>query len=809
MLYGLLLAALLNPAETPATSPAKSEPAAAAAPRPEQLKFFEKTVRPLLFNHCQNCHGAKKQWGGLRLDSRAAILKGGESGPAAVAGQPEQSLLIRAVRHTDENLKMPEDNRLTDRQIEDLVEWVKQGLPFPETVAKGALLRDPDHWSFQPPKEQPLPAVQRPEWSTNPIDRFVLAKLEAAGLTPAEPAERRALLRRATYDLTGLPPTPEELQAFLSDESPQAFERVVDRLLSSPHYGEHWGRHWLDVARYADSNGLDENVAQGNAWRYRDYVVQALNQDKPFNQFVREQLAGDLLPAATDEQRREQLVATGFLGIGPKVLAETDEAKMRMDILDEQLDTTGKTFLGLTLGCARCHDHKFDPVDTADYYGLAGIFKSTRSMRKYTKLAEWYENMLPAAENASIQQAWDAGRAARQKSVADLIAMANQKLLESMPADSKLPEKPETMYPEATQQELKKLRADLAAWEKTGPDLPSAMGVTDDAVVDVAVHLRGNPLKLGEVIPRRAIPAIRGPLPPQFSTKESGRRELADWLVDPNHPLTSRVFVNRVWNWHFGTGLVRSTDNFGQLGERPSHPELLDWLARQFIADGWSIKSLHRRILLSRTWQQSSLATPESMLKDPDNRLLSHFTVRRLEAESVRDALLAVSGQLDPRLGGSLLKLKNRDYFFDHTSKDLTTYDSPRRSLYLPVVRNNVFEMFQLLDFPDPTVSSSSRNSTVVAPQALLMMNSDFVMQSSDALARRILQAHPDNPERLRMLYLLAYGREPTPTEQQADLAFVAAAMQMASSSPDTALTSSWAALCQVIVAANEFVYLK
>ena len=791
---------------------AGDEPARVEKPTAEQLRFFETNVRPVLVEHCQKCHGDKKQWGGLRLDSREALMRGGDTGASIVPGKPKESLLIRAVRHEDEELKMPKEGKLTERQIADLVRWVEMGAPFPQAQKSGVRTRDPNHWAFQPPADVAVPAVKNETWPQSVIDRFILAKIEASGLTPAKRADKRTLIRRVTFDLTGLPPTPAEIDAYLADESNDAFVRVVDRLLDSPRYGERWGRHWLDVARYADSNGLDENICHGNAWRYRDYVVSAFNSDKPFDRFVAEQLAGDLLPFANEAQLHEQLIATGFLSIGPKVLAETDEAKMRMDMVDEQLDTTGRAFMGLTLGCARCHDHKFDPIDTADYYGLAGVFKSTLTMTKYTKIADWHEHLLPSAAATAKKTEYDSKLIAKKAAVAEFVVAADKAVQESLAADpnKKPPEKLETLYPDGTKAELKKRRDELAVLEKAGPDLPAAMGVTEDKIIDLAIHVRGNPLKLGDVVPRRTPPVLRSVPVPQFTDKESGRRQLAAWLVDPQHPMTSRVFVNRVWRWHFGKGLVRTTDNFGLLGEAPTHPELLDWLARRFIADGWSIKSLHRVILNSSTYQQAA-TVGGGATGDPENRLFSRANVRRLEAEAVRDSLLAVSGQLDLSMGGSLLKVKNREFFFDHTSKDLTTYDSRRRSLYLPVVRNNVFDVFQLLDFPDPAVSSGDRATTVVAPQALLMLNSELAMQAAADFAGRVLADSKDDDQRLSRLYVMAYGREPSAEERQADRAFLAevAQAQAGENDADKRRKQAWVTLCHVALAANEFIYVK
>ncbi len=661
--------------------------------------FFEKEIRPILAEHCYGCHSAqsKRLRGHLRLDTREGWLQGGDLGPAVTPGDPENSLLISAVRHEDEFLKMPPKGKLDDRQIALLNRWVVMGAPSSREVADAGRPIDPRRstevepdqvpWSFRPPVDPPVPEVADAAWPRNDLDRFILAGLEAKGLTPAPPADRRALIRRATFDLTGLPPVPEEIDAFLADESPDAFARVVDRLLESPHYGERWGRHWLDVARYADSNGLDENVAHGNAWRYRDYVVAAFNADKPYDRFVLEQLAGDLLsPSDSPVVEHERLIATGFLSLGPKVLAEVDEKKMEMDIVDEQIDTVGRTFLGLTLGCARCHDHKFDPIRQADYYALAGIFKSTRTMETFTKVARWHENSLASEEERSLHAEYDAKVAAKKKEIAQLVERQKQQ------------EEAAAALAGETAATLKRLREELATLEKEAPELPTAMGVTEGNVADTHIHIRGSHLTLGELAPRRVPAVFATPEPPTFSDSQSGRLELAHWLVEEDHPLTARVMVNRLWRWHFGRGLVGTPDNFGRLGESPTHPELLDWMAHRFVDKGWSIKAMHRLILLSATYQMSSDFDANAARVDPENRLLWRMNVRRLEAEPIRDALLAVSGRLDRRMGGSLLEVKNRAYFFDHTSKDATSYDSPRRSVYLPIVRNHLYDVFQLFD---------------------------------------------------------------------------------------------------------------
>jgi mono/diheme cytochrome c family protein len=756
----------------------------AAGPTQDQVRFFESRIRPLLADHCVECHGPKNQKSGLRLDTAAGLAKGGDSGePLVGRDAPDRGRLLRAVRHTDPALQMPPKGKLSDRQIADLAKWVAMGAPFPEPTSPAA---DPGkHWAFIPPKPPAVPATN--PRAVNPIDAFVRAKLDEAGLTPSPPADKLTLIRRATFDLTGLPPTPDEIDAFLADDSPGAWAKVIDRLVASPHYGEKWGRHWLDVARYADSNGLDENIAHGNAWRYRDYVIRSFNADKPYDRFLREQLAGDLLPAKDDAERREQLVATGFLALGPKVLAEVDERKMELDIVDEQVDTLGRAVMALTLGCARCHDHKFDPLTLEDYYGLAGVFLSTKTMESFTKIAKWHEHPLGTPAELKQKADHDAAVAAIRAAAKELAALKDEKAKAG----------------------LKKLQDGLAALEKAAPEAPSAMGVTEGKPADTQLLRRGNHLTPGKVVPRSFPAVLVGDKPMSLPKDRSGRKELADWLTRPDHPLTARVMVNRVWRWHFGRGLVASTDNFGLLGEKPSHPELLDFLAVRFVADGWSVKTLHRLILTSETYRRSSAAVPGSATKDPDDRLLSRFPPRRLEAEEMRDALLAVSGLLDRTAGGpAITHVKNREFLFDHTSIDKTGYDSRRRSVYLPVVRNNLYDVFQLFDAPDPAVVTGDRATTTVATQALFWMNSDLVRNAADGLAARLLAASADDTGRVRLLYRVAYGRPPTAAEVARAVKALAGFEADLAAEPDAAKrrARAWGLVCQVVLATNEFV---
>ncbi len=807
-----------------------SLPAAEELPKPSEadLKFFESRIRPLLIEKCGECHGADTQENNLRIDSLGGLLEGGNAGPSIVPKQPSKSLLLTAVGYRDPELKMPPDKKLSDAEIADLKRWIEMGAPHPDmltmkgtiTPRKGKIdfVEGRKFWSYQPVQRPVPPTVKNESWSRTDIDRFALAKMEEHGLNPAPQADKRTLLRRAALDLTGLPPTEAEMSTFLADESPQAWLKAIDRLLESPHYGERWGRHWLDVARYADSNGLDENIAHGNAWRYRDWVISAFNRDVPYDRFLIMQVAGDLLPfdESTDEgrhARNEQLVATGFLSIGPKVLAEVDETKMEMDIIDEQLDTLGRAALGMTFGCARCHDHKFDPVTAADYYALAGIFKSTRTMEHFKKIAKWQENSIPTDRDLTAKREQDAKIAQQKAAVDELIAQAKTKWLADKPADTKVPADFEKQLSEDVKKPLVAAREQLKKLETDGATLiPTAMGASEGKVSDLAIHLRGSHLTLGDVSPRR-MPEVFAPLDnPQLPADRSGRLELAKWLTNPRNPLTSRVVVNRVWRWHFGQGLVRSPDNFGKLGEAPTHPELLDWLADEFVRSGWSFKQLHRLVLLSAVYQQASdLPSANQPSADPENVWLSRFPLRRMDAETLRDSVLAVAGLLDRTMGGSLLHVKNREFFFDHTSKDLTKYDSLRRTVYLPVVRNNLYDVFQLFDATDSTVSNGDRNSSTVAPQALFLMNSDLVQDAAANLAKQLLAAEGDDAGRLDRLYEAAYGRPATEMETARLLAFVDRQVASNAESADAAAKrlAAWRAVCHVVLTSNEFLYVR
>ncbi|MEE2643113.1 MAG: DUF1553 domain-containing protein [Planctomycetota bacterium] len=767
------------------------------------LDYFEKYVRPLLVNRCLKCHsiGSESIGGNLLLDSRQGWTRGGDLGPAIQPGSPAKSLLMDAILHRSDDLEMPPDGKLSPHEIGILQEWIRMGAPDPRNGKASRqksinFERGREFWAFQPLGQHPpkVPDAIEGYPSGNQLDRFLQTRQAELGFPSQPTASRPVLIRRLKLGLLGLPPDPDEVEQFVNDPSADAYEKRVDRYLASPRYGEVWGRHWLDVARYADSNGLDENIAYGNAWRYRDYVIRSMNADKPFDQFTREQLAGDLLASERKpvHENNDPIIATGFLSLGPKVLAEVDETKMEMDIVDEQVDTVGRVFLAVTLGCARCHDHKFDPISTRDYYAMAGIFKSTRTMEHFRKIARWNEVSLATQQQ---KQAWEQLQKKLENRQEELKANIRKEQARSG-------QQKETGFSAAARKNLETLRKKIAELEAAQTELPTAMSVTDlESPVDLRVHIRGNHLTLGENVPR-GFPRVLGHSG-RLPENQSGRLELANWLVSPKHPLVARVIVNRIWRWHFGRGIVESTDNFGKLGSRPTHPELLDWLAWKLIESEWSIKSLHRLILTSRTYQLTSRIDGNLQAKDDENLLQGRTSIRRMEAEAIRDSLLFVAGRLDLRMGGSQLHVKNREFLFDHTSKDLTRYDARTRSVYLPVIRNHLYDVFQLFDYSDASVTDSNRSSTTVAPQALFLMNSEFSAEISESLADRILASKSNPASRHRLAYQIAFSREPTYDEISRDRSFLREMQN------EMGQKSAWNLFCQTILMSNEFLYIR
>ena len=972
---------------------------------------------------------------------------------------------------------MPPGPKMKDADVAVLTQWVQMGAPWgSNTISNAAPAKR--FWAFVPPTSPAIPVVANQAWVRSPIDSFVLANLDAKGLKPVKNADNRTLIRRATYDLVGLPPTPAEIQNFLADNSPEAYAKVIDRLLASPRYGERWGRHWLDVARYADSNGLDENLVYKNAFRYRDYVIAAFNKDKPYNQFLTEQLAGDLLPESTDlPTMYERWTATGFLTLGAKMLAEDDPKKMEMDIVDEQLDTTMRAFNGLTVGCARCHDHKFDPIPTADYYSLAGIFKSSKTMENFKVVAKWHEYVLAPKADRDRLSAHEATIEAKRKEIGAVVKKENDALaalamnrvgaylqaaahvqrdeqiqvapLETggisrdagsfdsgnvphklekkktntekdakgphfaeykipVPADGqyqldvfeqekgggtadlwingvwmkrgadpvqnreaspeaggwnylaivplkkgdnilrfehaarfpyfekllispntlttvplsqvqiatkygvnpsfleqlvdyikrsngatasplyaweilgtdasrsawaspvakllegitgvealaakyemlfqqalkegktstdpaikalyefltekfgpfRAPENARRYYTASVREQVIVMEGEAKHLEETTPEFPKAMGVTDGEIADTAIHNRGSHWTLGAQVPRRFLRVISGDVQTPVGPKESGRLQLAQWMTQPSHPLTARVMANRIWRWHFGKGIVPSTDNFGRLGEKPTNQPLLDWLAVEFVKQGWSIKAMHRQIMLSNVYQLSTELDAKSSEVDPENTFLWRSNRRRLEGEAIRDGIMSVSGGLGFEMGGSILTYKDRQYVANTSKGSSVDYDRPIRAAYIPVLRSSLYEVFQAFDLPDPTSPNGDRDSTVVAPQALFMMNSSVILNHSKKMAESLLARNDLNDQaRIRDAYERALGRQPSSKEIDQGLSFISRMEQEWSTTPqqnpsvkegmEPAKLNAWQSYCKSLLASNEFIYLN
>ncbi|MBI1311121.1 DUF1553 domain-containing protein [bacterium] len=934
-------------------------------------EFFEKSVRPLLVKHCYECHsdGRKQKKGGLQLDLRAGWEQGGDSGPAIVPGKPDESLLISSVRY--ESFEMPPKGKLSAAEIAILEKWVAMGAPDPRDGKLTATAESLDvasgreFWSFQSPQKHSAPATQNKSWAKSEIDRFLLAKLEAEQLSPVADADRREWLRRVTFDLTGLPPTVSEIDAFLNDSSAIAKANVIDRLLASTQFGEQWGRHWLDLARYADSNGGDINLTYYNAWRYRDYVVNALNEDKPFDQFAREQLAGDLLPADSVEQAAEQLTATGFLIIGPKMLSERNKEKLHMDVVDEQLDTIGRVFLGLTLGCARCHDHKFDPIPAQDYYAMAGILRSTETVfgirMNNVNVSGWLERAMPLPEDVEQQIAnansqiekldtelkqrrdelktieknttpkvselagivvddsqaelvgvWtsstftkrfvgdgyihdnreDRGQKSvtfrpeipadgdyevriayasgggRAKNVPVVVRSAddeksfivNQEQLPELaglfhslgrfqftqghtgyvrisnsstdgyviadaaqfiPVEQLDPSKPDGKLASVTtervtelSQQIKSLEARQKEIRDSVPAQPMVMAARDrEKTGDTTFRVRGLPDQHGEVVPRGFLSLASFDGQPEPDASTSGRAELVEWLTDSRNPLIARVIVNRVWMHLMGEGIVRSVDNFGTLGDAPTHPELLDTLAVEFVESGWSIKQLVRRICLTRAYGLSTALEEQAAATDPENQFWWRQNRRRLTAEEIRDAMLAVSNRLNLEGGGSSVadfgeQAVNNASGARYDKRDAAT---DRRSLYLPIVRNDLPAMLTVFDFADPDMVTGKRAVTNVPAQALLMLNSPFVAGCAESMAEELETTLPDaSPaDRINWLYLKMLGRPATPEEVALATEFVAAISAPTadgqSESEPSKSTAAWKQLIHSIFASSEF----
>ena len=806
---------------------------------PAKIVFFENNVRPLLVKHCYECHSHEAEInGGLALDARAGWADGGDSGPAIVPGSPEKSLLIKAVTYSDPDYEMPPDGKLPAAEIEILRKWIAMGAPDPrvEDSAKREdtpLITANDVWSFQPIVKFTPPKVANQFWSQEPIDAFVLAKLDAAGLSPAPPADDQTLVRRSHIDLIGLVPEPEALEATLdamSQDRDKAIAELVDELLDSPHFGERWGRHWLDLTAYADTIGVGRPIPAIEAYRYRDYVINAFNTDKPLPKFIRQQIAGDVkVPAAPGQQESEpptaeDIIATGFLAIGPWELVNGDKTQLRMDVVDRQVNRIGKAFLGMTLECARCHDHKFDPVSQQDYYAMAGILRSSITLNgringvfsklNHVQLPETPDELIARAQRIREFNA-KLSAAQRAQSEADkAVKRLQMQLSEAKQAEDEADIKAVEAELKAAQAAAAKVAKQLNTLRYLRPhemqSLAIAMSDTPEAE-SCAVNIRGSAHQLGEIVPRGFVGQIAPTGKPQLLRGTSGRVDLAEWIADPANPLTARVWVNRIWHHLYGVGLVRTVDNFGTTGEPPSHPQLLDYLAAEFRKD-WSTKNLIRRIVLSQSWQQSSINTAARKRAyeiDPDNRLLWRAHRRRLEAEVLHDAMLMVSGELDlSHRGGPALPLELEGNFnpastgIVEANLRLPEGWQGRRSVYQPQRRVEPFERLSFVAAFDVTSTNSEsgmRTTTALPSQALNLVNSDFILQCAQAIARRHEQE--DTEQRVRAISRSVLGRSPSDAEVSRSMDFI----ESITAEQDS--EQAWIRFSQSLLMCNEFLF--
>ena len=768
--------------------------------------FFRKNIRPVLAEKCLSCH-AEKPKGSLRLDTRAAVLKGGKRGPAIVIGEPEKSLLLKAIRHHEEVPRMPPKvaDKLTEQVAAKFEKWIADGATWEGSPIGGSDITDDQRafWSFQPVRQPEVPAVANSPtgWKQNPIDSFILARQREHMLTPGKPASARTLIRRATFDLIGLPPTPEETSQFegaFKADPESAWRGLIERLLASRHYGERWGRHWLDVVRYADTAGDAGDFPIPEAWKYRNYVIDSINQDKPYDQFVREQIAGDLLPYDDDDQRWQQIIATGYLAISRRV--GVSPQNLKHIVIEDTLNNLGKTFLGLTIGCARCHDHKFDPIPTADYYSLYGIFDSSVYPHPGAEHKPWRRDFVyrvGAAKAAELLK--------EKRRVLEEWNRKERATFELYRDFQRKPPSELTGTRESAWQAVLAIREARADFAKTFPDMEIAYAIQEGSSRDANIHKQGNPRSQGPVVRRGFLQILNGR---KLSDKEngSGRLQLAEWLTDPKNPLTARVMANRIWHYHFGRGLVRTTSDFGIRGGRPTHPELLDFLASEFQANGWSIKQLHRLIMTSRTYRLASSDNEANSEIDPENRFLWRAHRRRLDAEQLRDSLLTFSGELDLSPGGRHPFGHRLTYFYRQHEPFQEVFPTNRRSVYVVQQRIQKNPHLDLFDGPDGNVSLSERKATTTTLQALFLMNSEFVHERSEAIAKRLFAEGRTTPTRVTWAYQRIFGRPPSPVELGRAEEFLAQIQKVGGGDPNE--TAFWSSYLRGMISSNAFLFI-
>ncbi|HXX94047.1 MAG TPA: PSD1 and planctomycete cytochrome C domain-containing protein, partial [Planctomycetota bacterium] len=718
----------------------------------------------------------EKVKGGLRLDSREALRKGGDTGPALVPGSPEKSLLVRAILRAEDVEKMPpkDSERLSPAEVRDFQDWVRMGAPDPRT-GTGAPLKAKapvdfaearKHWPYTPVGRPAPPAVEDAVWAWTPIDRFILARLEEKHLRPVADADLRTLIRRLTFDLTGLPPTPEEVDAFLADPAPDAYSKVVERLLASSAYGERWGRHWLDLVRYSDAAGDNSDYPIPQMYKFRNYVIAAFNADKPYDRFILEQLSGDLLPSNDDADRRSNLIATGYLAGARRFGSVTDDYPWHLTI-EDTIDNLGRTFLGVTASCTRCHDHKFDPFTNEDYYALYGFFDSTRYPFPGIELQHYASDLVYLAPDLEVQKAMDE----RRQKMAAIEASTkpieeHKKKVEAFAKGSDDESVAVKAYVDDLAREIDRIRKERTRVQQTLLPFEALYAVADAPLSGNArVQVKGDPARLGREVPRRFFELLGGQELPA-GTAGSGRLELARWIADPANPLTARVMANRIWHYHFGKGIVQTPSDFGRQGRPPTHPELLDYLARQFIESGWSMKSLHRMIVSSHVYRLSCQDDPQGAAGDPANDLLWRFRRHRLEAEAIRDSMLAVSGTLDRTLGGAHPIPEMATWEYTEHKPFLSVYDHSKRSVYLLTQRISRHPFLGTFDGADTNSGTPARITSTTSLQALSFLNDPFVHAEAARFAERLARERTDDPSRVDRAYALALGRPPSAEER-------------------------------------------
>jgi hypothetical protein len=804
----------------------------------DQLNFFEKNIRPVLVEHCYKCHSSESEKikGGLTLDTKQGSVLGGESGhPGITPGSLAESSIYEAMTWANDEMQMPPKNKLPADVVALFKQWIEMGAPDPreQKVANASggkreinMDEGRKHWSLVKPVKTSLPAVKTEGWVKTDMDAFILAGLEAQGLKPNRDADRATLIRRITFDLTGLPPTPDEVKAFLADTAPDALKRVIDQYLDSPRYGERWGRHWLDVARYAESSGKEVNILYPHAWRYRDYVIDAFNRDKPYDQFLKEQIAGDLMKSENKRDQAEKIVATGFLAIGPKGHNNRDKRQFTMDVVDEQIDTVSQSMLGLTLACARCHDHKFDPVTQRDYYALAGIFMSSETLfGTYSQLQNANSSTLieldraaalptalghiSSSEYVSLKTKYDEANATAQN-IRDQVRSMSEGQRGQQNAQNFLRIRSSVDRAQA-------VKADLDLFEKDGTPRTLAMGVLDnERPMNSPILVRGDIKQPGDIVPRGLVEVLCAKGEPLNVSQGSGRLDLAYFIASKDNPLTARVMVNRLWLKLMGSGIVATPDNFGVMGMKPSHPELLDHLAVSFMEKGWSVKQMIREIMLSRAYQMSSSYVAHNDAVDPENKLHWRMSQRRLDAEAIRDSMLAVAGSLNlyPVDGSPVARAGEGREGILNMAREMTK-PVTHRSVYLPIIRDQVPEVLTVFDFPDASLVNGERDSTNVPSQSLFLMNNPQAISAADAFAQRLAKHEGTSLERLVYAYQLAFARAPTDQEMAAIKRFWSQFPQQVAGGKSTqeardkSQAAALSAFCQSLIASAEFRYLN